>query len=70
MAYNLDMTPDDLLSFFGSKAEIARALGVKPPSVGEWFDSGEIPEVRQYQAEVATAGKLRADIPADRREVA
>lgn len=70
MPYNLRMTPNDLLKHFGSKAEIARAFGVKLPSVTDWFATGEIPEVRQYQAELMTSGALRASRPADRRKVA
>jgi DNA-binding transcriptional regulator YdaS (Cro superfamily) len=64
------MTPDDALKFFGSKSEIARALGVQPPSVSEWFDNGEIPEGRQYQLELATEGKLKASRPALRKQAA
>lgn len=61
------MTPDDLLEYFGTKAEIARAVGVEPPSLTDWFNSGKVPEVRQYQIEIATGGALRASKPADRR---
>jgi len=61
------MTPQEALSFFGSKAEIARVLGISPPSVIEWFDRAEIPEGRQYQIEIATDGALRADQPANRK---
>ena len=61
------MTPNDLLEFFGTKAEIARACGVEPPSITDWFASGEVPETRQYQIELATNGQLRASKPADRR---
>ena len=67
MAYNSAMTPNDLLEYFGSKAEIARAFGIEPPSITDWFSTGEVPETRQYQAELATNGKLRAARPADRR---
>ena len=61
------MTPDDLLKFFGTKAEIARALGIKLTSVCEWFDNDFIPELRQYQVELVSKGRLRSDKPADRR---
>jgi len=69
------MSPDDLIAFFGGVTETARALGVKPPSVSEWKATGVVPETRQYQAEIATGGRLRADkpalrIPADDREAA
>lgn len=61
------MTPNDLLEYYGTKAEIARAIGVKQPSITEWFNGGEVPEDRQYQIELATNGALRASKPADRR---
>lgn len=63
----LIMTPDDLLKFFGTKAEIARALGPEPASVGEWFKNNSVPELRQYQVELVSKGRLRSDKPADRR---
>lgn len=64
------MTPDDVLSYFGTKSEIARALGCETPSICEWFDKGKVPETRQYQIELATNGQLRASRPADRRKAA
>lgn len=63
----MDMTPQDLLDFFKSQTEIAKALGCAQSSVAEWFENGRIPEGRQYQAELATGGMLRASRPADRR---
>ena len=60
------MTPTDLLSIWPSQAEIARVLGVKPPSGAEWFENGVVPEGRQYQAELASGGALKADKPAAR----
>lgn len=60
------MSPQDLLTEWPSQAEIARVLGVKPPSVAEWFENGEVPEGRQYQVELATHGRLKADKPAVR----
>lgn len=60
------MTPQDLLTHFGTQAEIARVLGCKQPSVCEWFDNGVVPEGRQYQIEIATSGALKADKPANR----
>lgn len=50
------------IAHFGTESALARALGVKPPSVSEWKDG--IPITRQYQIELATKGKLKADIPA------
>ena len=62
------MTPAQVLRHFGTQAEIARVLGVKPPSVSEWFDDGIIPEGRQYQLQLASDGALTADMPANRTE--
>jgi len=62
------MTPQDLLNFFGTQSEIARALGCAQSSVSEWFDNGQIPEGRQYQTELATNGQLRASKPANRKQ--
>ena len=69
MSYNPAMTPNDLLKFYGTKSEIARVGGCTLPSVGDWFEKGEVPETRQYQFELATKGALRAAWPADRRKV-
>lgn len=58
------MTPQDLINFFGSMSAVARALGCKPQTVSEWVAAGKVPEGRQYQAEIATTGKLCAEKPA------
>jgi DNA-binding transcriptional regulator YdaS (Cro superfamily) len=60
------MSPKQAIDHFGSQAKLARALGVKQPSVFAWVAEGEIPLPRQYQIELATAGVLRADLPANR----
>ena len=54
------MTYADLIKHFGSQGEIARAVGLSQPSVWEWQHAG-VPEVRQYQFEVLTKGKLKAE---------
>lgn len=64
------MSPQQALEYFGTKAEIARVLGITAPSVVEWFDAGVIPEGRQYQLELATGGALKADRPANRTAAA
>lgn len=56
------MTYDQAIAYFGSPSAMARALRVRPPSVMEW-KSG-IPELRQYQIELASQGRLKADLPA------
>ena len=71
MTENGNMTPQDLLNYFGTKSAIAHALGVSPASVAEWFYPGiGVPEGRQYQAQLATKGKLKADLPALRKKAA
>ena len=54
------MTYDDLIQHYGSQIEIARALGVAPPSVHGWQYTG-VPPLRQLQIEGLTRKKLRAD---------
>src|SRR5712691_10492691 len=46
------------IAHYGSASKLARALGVKPAAVITWQ---EIPRLRQYQLEVLTEGKLKAD---------
>lgn len=62
--YNCAMTPNQVVDFFGSQSKAARALGIEQPSIHGWVSSGSIPEVRQYQIELATSGALVADRPA------
>lgn len=61
------MTPEQVLTFYETQAEIARVLGCKQPSIAEWFEKGEVPDGRQYQLEIASKGKLKADKPANRK---
>jgi DNA-binding transcriptional regulator YdaS (Cro superfamily) len=60
------MTYQQAISHFGTPAAMARALGVDRASVAEWRE--KIPEGRQYQIQIATGGKLKADKPALRTE--
>lgn len=53
------MRTRDVIEYFGSQAAVARALGIKPPSVAEWGDV--VPPLRQLQIERLTDGKLAAD---------
>lgn len=53
------MTYDELIQHYGSQAEAARALGLKPPSVYEWQHT-TIPYDRQCQIQIATSGRLTA----------
>jgi len=53
------MTYGELIKFYGSQAEAARSLGLKPPSIHEWRDN-TIPYERQCQIQIATGGRLMA----------
>lgn len=60
------MTPQQVLDHYGTKTRIAEVLGISVPSVIEWFYKGRVPTARQYHIHMATNGKLKADLPADR----
>lgn len=56
------MTIEELAAYFhNNQSEISRLLGISRSSVNEWFKKGKIPLMRQYQIEVLTNGKLKAD---------
>lgn len=63
------MKATELLKHFDTPSEMARAFGVERQSVSSWIKDDQIPEVRQYQAEMIVRGKLKADFPADRRKI-
>jgi DNA-binding transcriptional regulator YdaS (Cro superfamily) len=50
----------DVLSFFGSQSAIARALGIKQPSVNKWKTTG-VPDGMQLLIEEVSGGVLHAD---------
>jgi hypothetical protein len=52
------MTLQQALDYFGGHSELARALGIKPPSVYGWK---AVPHLRQAQLQHLTGGKLKAD---------
>lgn len=58
------MKPQELIDHFGNMNRTAKALGVSLPSVSKWVELNEVPELRQYQAQIATDGELKADVPA------
>lgn len=55
------MTKQEAIDYFGSAAALARALGIKPPSLHSWGDRPPLP--RQYQIQVLTKNKLRVSKP-------
>jgi len=47
------------IQHFGSKAALARALGIKPPSVYDWGEL--VPLGRAYELQAITQGALQVD---------
>lgn len=63
------MTCAQLLRFYKTKVEIARAIGIDRQVVQGWFDRGSVPLDQQTKFEVATNGELKADVSDEFREV-
>jgi hypothetical protein len=57
------MTPNDVVTFFGSQVAVARAIGTTSQAVNKWIAQGQVPLGRQCQLQLMTRGKLRADGP-------
>lgn len=53
------MKTSEVIEHYGSKAAIAQALGISKASVTNW--GAEPPAGRQYQLQILTKGKLKAD---------
>jgi DNA-binding transcriptional regulator YdaS (Cro superfamily) len=49
------------VQYFKGKSKLAKALGISPASVSQWPD--DVPQLRAYQIERLTKGKLKADYP-------
>jgi len=56
------MTPKQVIAHFHTQRAVAKALGIKQPSVAEWVANGYIPLTRQCQIELITGGELRASL--------
>lgn len=54
------MTYEELVNHFGKPIEVSRKLNITPQAVCIWKDSG-VPLIRQFQIEVLTQGKLKAE---------
>lgn len=54
------MTFQDLVAHYGSPKEVAAALGISKQLASYWKKAG-IPIGRQYEIQVLTGGKFRAD---------
>lgn len=63
------MTYDQVLSFFGNQTALCAGLNVSRQTPYNWLSRG-IPLKRQVEIEVATNGKLKADLPASVRNAA
>lgn len=53
------MTMKEVVEHFGTKAGLAKALGITPQAVTLWGD--RVPELRQYQIQSLTRGALKVD---------
>ncbi|MGI2021696.1 Cro/CI family transcriptional regulator [Shewanella glacialipiscicola] len=54
------MKTTDAVEHFKGKSKLAKALGINPASVSQWGD--DVPELRAFQIERLTAGKLKATV--------
>jgi transcriptional repressor of cell division inhibition gene dicB len=54
------MTYNDLVEHFGSSRQVQEALGISKQLASYWKRAG-IPIGRQYEIQVLTGGKFRAD---------
>lgn len=52
------MTKEEAIEFFGSQTKLAKALGLKQPTISLWQ---RIPPLCQLKIEEASQGHLRAD---------
>lgn len=53
------MKTADAIRYFGTKAALARALGIKPPSIHDWGEL--VPKGRAYELQDLTNGALQVD---------
>lgn len=51
------MKKTDVIYHFGSSIKLAEALGINKSAVSQWGE--DVPELRAYQIERLTEGKLR-----------
>lgn len=52
------MKVQEAADFFGGRKKLAVALGISPSAVTMWGEY--VPELRQYQIQIASKGKLKA----------
>lgn len=61
MVNSQPMKTREAVHHFGSKASVAKALGISRAAVTRWGE--HVPEGRAYQLELITGGALRAEWP-------
>jgi len=54
------MVIKDVVEWYGSQANMARAMGVTPVSVSLWMRDGYMPPARAIELEVKSGGKFKA----------
>lgn len=54
------MKIEQVIKYFGSQVEVAKALGVQQPTISNWRTRGRIPHLQQLRLEHITKGKLKA----------
>ena len=54
------MTYDDILRVYKTQQKAAEALGISQPTISGWKRNG-IPELRQFQIQAITRGRLKAE---------
>lgn len=64
---NSRMRTQEAVDHYGSQVALAEAIGVKQPTVAGWGEYPPLP--RQIDIEVATAGKLKAELSDAARRV-
>lgn len=57
------MTYDDLILHYGNEPKAGDAIGVPRQTVHRWKKTGVVPLDQQVKYEVASEGKLMADLP-------
>lgn len=53
------MDLDKVIDHFGNVANLSNQLGISTQAIYDW--KGKVPDLRQWQIEVLTNGKLKAD---------
>ena len=51
------MKKDEVLAYFGTQVQLAKALGISQAAISKWPD--QVPMLRQYQIERLTGGALK-----------